>query len=217
MELHTYRIDKSKSPFAPIFEFTLGIADVSKEINLDKLKKDLLIKEKELIHMYPPANDGGTNLGNDSVTTRYPHYTLWQFKEFSYLKSVIRKHHDIYCKSLNITNDKVFAQAWFNVMRLGEKIDRHQHNFTQYSYLSAHLTVNAEQTYTYYYEPYTQNKWAEKNENGKLTFFPSWVDHETSRVEKQQERITIALDIVNKVGFEEDIFDNKKHRWHELK
>ena len=35
--------------------------------------------------MYPPANDGGTNLGSDSVTTRYPHYTLWQFKEFSYL------------------------------------------------------------------------------------------------------------------------------------
>ena len=99
MELHTYRIDKSKSPFAPIFEFTLGITDVTKEINIDKLKKDLLTKEKEIIHKYPPENDGGTNLGNHSVTTRYPHYTLWQFKEFSYLKSVIRKHHDIYCNS----------------------------------------------------------------------------------------------------------------------
>ena len=35
MELHTYRIDKSKSPFAPIFEFTLCITDVTKEIKIE--------------------------------------------------------------------------------------------------------------------------------------------------------------------------------------
>ena len=53
-------------------------------------------------------------------------------------------------------------------MRLGEKIVKHQHDTSRYSYLSAHLTISAEETNTYYYEPFTNRQWVEKNKAGKL-------------------------------------------------
>ena len=51
---------------------------------------------------------------------------------------------------------------------------------------------------------------------GKLTIFPSWVTHETDRVEKEQERITVAIDLLNHTCFMEDIYDDKKYRWIEI-
>ena len=50
----------------------------------------------------------------------------------------------------------------------------------------------------------------------KLTIFPSWVAHETDRVEKEQERITIAIDLLDHTCFMEDIYDDKKYRWFEI-
>lgn len=216
MQILNFKQTKEKSPFAPNFEFNLGIVNISNEINLKKLFKDLLQKEKYLKETYPSADHGGTYLNSESVTTRYPYYTLWQYQEFKYLMPIIAKYHDIYCKNLNLNIDKIYSQAWFNVLRMGEVIKPHEHNFSKYSYLSAHLTVNAIETNTYYYEPYTLTKWAEKNINGTLSFFPSWVTHETDKVSIEQERVTIAIDIYNTVGYNEDIIDDKKHRWLEL-
>ena len=216
MELNTFTLGKEKSPFAPTFEFTVGIADISDELDILDIREKLLIKEKEIINLYPGTHDGGTNLGMDSVTSRFPHYVLWKYEEFDKIKYLIKEYHNEYCKQLNIKYDRLYSQAWFNVMRLGEKIDKHQHNTSRYSYLSAHITISAEETNTYYCEPFTNRLWTEKNKAGKLTIFPSWVTHETDRVEKEQERITVGIDLLNHTGFMEDIYDDKKYRWTEI-
>ena len=216
MELSTFKLEKDKSPFAPTFEFTIGITNVSDELDILDIREKLLIKEKEIINLYPGTHDGGTNLGMDSVTSRFPHYILWQYEEFDKIKYLIKEYHNEYCEQLNIKYDRLYSQAWFNVMRLGEKIVKHQHDTSRYSYLSAHLTISAEETNTYYYEPFTNRQWVEKNKAGKLTIFPSWVTHETDRVEKEQERITVAIDLLNHTCFMEDIYDDKKYRWIEI-
>lgn len=216
MDIYNFSSVNNISPFAPYYSYSIGIADLSNEINLKTLTSNLLVKEKEIISKYPSDIDGDTGLGKDSVTARFPHYTLWQYKEFKHLKSIVKKHHDVYCSSLNVNTDKIYSQAWFNVMRIGEKINKHSHNISPYSYLSAHLTVNAKDTKTYYFNPLSGERWGEDNINGKLTFFPSWIEHETDKVEIEQERITIALDIYNQASFTQDVYDNKKYRWHEL-
>lgn len=215
MEIIEFKNKPTATPFAPVFEYYTFECSLLKEIDFSWLEQFCLSKEKELIEKYPASNHGGTGLDKNSLTTRYPYYSFLNFSETNFIKSILKKYHDIFINELKYPNTKIYAQSWINVLREGEQIQQHQHGTDKYSYLSAHICVKCKDTNTYYYNPYDNEKYASKNEVGKLTLFPSWIKHDTDKVIDQDPRITIAFDIYNEIGFIEDVFDDKKYRWVE--
>ena len=86
------------------------------------------------------------------------------------------------------------------IMRFGEKIQPHMHSVQNSCYLSAHFTVQCNDTSTCYINPInTLNEpeiYEEKNKAGSFSIFPSYIPHYTTRHYSFKPRITIAMDIV---------------------
>ena len=196
MVLHTFKTSYSLNPFTPDFSFNM--AEDIIPVNLTSLKSFFLTKEKKLIDEYNFYSDGGTQLGKDSVTTRFIHYNLLNFPEVNFLKKIIKDKHDEFLKTVNINIDKpVYIQCWYNVLRKGEQIKKHKHTSlsNEECFLSGNLCVNVDKTSTYYLPPFFEKQIQIKNKNNQIVFFPSWLEHYTDDVNNSFERITIGFDI----------------------
>jgi hypothetical protein len=215
MILHRFQSLPQKTFFAPVYDYFI-YETVIEGVNFDWFRNFCLEKEKEIMLRFPPGVDGQTGLGDNSLTSRFMHYNLFQFREAEFLRNTIKKHHDNILETLNLPLQKIFGQAWINVLRNGETIKAHRHGTDNYAYLSGNLTVSAEKTCTHYVNSFTGKVFSINNTPGKLTIFPGWIEHYTDTVEGPSERISIGLDTVNEIGFIEDIFDHKKDRWMEL-
>ena len=197
-------------------------------VNLDRVKETILAKEKSVIEETKPeyekyklenriSFDGETGLGENSLTSRSPFFNLLSWPEMADLKKGIRAGHDEFIGALGLNTDrKIYVQCWANVMRKGEVIRRHHHGTNQYGYMGGHISVQVNNTSTYYTNPYSREETAVPNTTGTLILFPSWIDHRTDMVKGDQERITIAFDMKTEIGFHKDIFDNMKHHWVEI-
>lgn len=228
MNIHRFESLMPRTEFAPVYRYfmfeksLLGLAD------FDQIKKTVLEKEKSILadtqedyeklnHDNASLYDGGTGLGSNSLTSRSPFFNVLGWEEMADLKKAIRGAHDDFLSGLGIDpNRKIYAQCWANVMRKGQAIRRHHHGTNQYAYISGHVSVQVNNTATYYTDPYSREEIAVPNQVGMLTLFPSWVDHRTDMVRDNQERITIAFDSVTEIGFQEDIIDSMKHHWLEI-
>ena len=203
-----------KNKFNPSFNYF--IYENMLELNFEKLKHDILNLEKDIIEKYPPYNDGNTELGSNSLTSRFIHYNLLQIDETKFLKDIIRKKHDDFSNILEYEiGDTYYVQCWANVMRKGEQIKTHSHAKNNYSYLSGHICVHTENTNTHYIAPYFINEFSSKNELGKITLFPSWLRHYTDEVNTDL-RITIAFDIIEEESFNKYVFDDMKNHWEKI-
>ena len=224
MKIIEFNTEKPQTDFAVDFSYKIGIIDLSNSVDILQMKEFLLNKEQELIKNFPNDGefvgdwtDGNTGLGGDSVTARFPHYVLWQYEEMNPLVEQVEKCLHLYLQEVGSEwNDEIYSQAWFNVMRNGDKIKAHRHTSDQYSFLSAHFTVDAKDTHTHYFNPITGDRWSEPNKNGTLTIFPSWLVHETDEVKDDQQRITVAMDFLTRQGYIHNVAMHQKHRWFEL-
>ena len=68
------------SPYAPNYKFELSRSVLDDQEKVDKLKKFLIKKEKDILKL-PFHHDGDTGLKEDSVTTRYARYNLFDFAD----------------------------------------------------------------------------------------------------------------------------------------
>jgi len=215
-QLLTFETKHPKSIFAPQGKYYIFEDNISEFLNFNKIKDTILKKEIEIMKKYSSVNDGNTGLG-DSLTSRFPHFNLLEWTEMIDIKNNIRKIHNKFLNQLNQNyNVKLFSQCWANVMRKGDKIKRHSHYDNNYSYLGGHICIQSNNTSTHYINPYTKEIYSSKNELGKITLFPNWIEHYTDRVNDDNLRITIAFDLINEVAYFEDIYDNMKYHWIEL-
>jgi hypothetical protein len=216
MKIINLKNEKKSNFFSP--EYSFFVFEDYLPVNVEITSKILLEKEKEIINKYPPYDHGGTQLSKESVTSRFIYYNLLKFSEFVFLKKYIRKAHDNFLRSLNLDiNEDYYVQCWFNVMREGEEIKKHNHAFNIKSgYLSGHICIKVDKTNTYYELPYSNSIFESKNEPAKITLFPSWVDHYTDKVESGKKRITIAFDIRTKKSYSEDVKNILKPHWEKI-
>jgi len=198
-------------------EKTLKVLCIDTDININKLSKQVLTKEGELIKKYSPlgANgeftDGQTGLGENSLTSRFFHFNVLNWWGTKSLRKWIRKGYEAYT---GIKGNSLYVQCWANVMRKGEQIQSHQHCsyndriITSEQHLCGHLNVQVDGLTSTYYEgnPILNVKRA-------MVFFPNNVLHWTDRCESESERITIAFDVYSKEYFEYDIFNYAKNHW----
>ncbi len=163
------------------------------DINVDEIKNYILSIEKDIIKNNTTDGDGRTGLGDDSLTSRHNSFNL--FKLNKSLTNQIKKHHNIFLQELSIPNTyDIYGKCWANVMKKGEKVNLHRHSVANYNYLSGNICIKTEKTHTYYRNPYYDEDYKSENIPGKITIFPSWIEHYTDLAVDQ--RITIAFDLV---------------------
>ena len=206
MKIFTFKSNPPLTPFAPQWDYSLGHENISNFIDCPKIASLILSKEKNIIRKFPTAKsssiDGYTGLGPNSLTSRYGYYNLidWPEIEIKILRDRIIEFHQQFLKKLNIKiSNTVSIKGWANVLRKGEKINPHLHSVQPHSYLSGHVTVQCENTSTYYVNPVNQLNEPEvkqiKNVPGEITLFPTCVPHYTDLHNAPTERITIAFDL----------------------
>jgi hypothetical protein len=195
-----------KNYFAPEWDYYI-IENIIKKVNFKSLSKFLLKKEKELLKITKPilktsTVDGYTGLGENSITSRYASFNVFNFKnkELYKISKEIINIHKILLNFLKIETPKnLWIQCWFNVMRKGEFIKPHIHSFDPSTYLGGHICVQVQNTHTKYINPINQLNdqeiYTSENEVGKITLFQNNIPHFTNIHNCNKERITIAFDL----------------------
>ena len=186
--------------FAPEWNYHL-IESTIKDINCLSLSKFLKNKEKEILKL-KAGTDGYTGLGKNSITSRHHSYNLFDFKnkEISKLKKNILALHKIFLKQFSLTYKTLFIKGWYNILRKNEEIKPHLHGTGPDIYLGGHFCVQCNNTSTYYINPVNQlnEPMLHKSQNkiGKLTLFQNCIPHYTDIQKSNDERITIAFDLM---------------------
>ena len=225
--IHMFTNKSHQNIFNQNYKYFIFENNYSHKIKPKKIASFILKKEKNIINQTkedykkfieknPTWVDGATGLGKNSLTSRSPLYNLVEFKETEHLKKIIKNAHMDFMKELNLTfEDNLYIQCWANVMRKGEEIKKHSHSINNYDYLSGHICIQTKDTKTYYIEPYHKEVFSLTNTIGNITLFPSWVEHFTDKVLKDEERITIAFDLRNSKSME-DVYPSMRKHWSKI-
>ena len=205
------------SPFTAFWKYCIGERILYK-INCDRLKEFLLSKQEEVFKIKDRLSDGGTGLGLNTTTARFLSYNVldWDQEDLKILKDGIIETHDIYYRLVVGTEPPKIEipTCWMNIMRKGQRITKHNHSYSERSYLSGNFTVACEETKTIYVNPmvhysedeliervdwgqeFEEELYASPNESGNITLFPCYVPHFTTEHTSDTERVTIAFEII---------------------
>ena len=207
--------EKLKSPFAPTWNYFIAEKLLS-NIQCTRLKNYLLSKQQEVFAIKNNLDDCGTGLGNETTTARSGSYNIftWDQPDINILKKEIASMCNNYHE--RVTGKKILKfglAGWMNIMKKGDRIELHNHAFSNDSYLSGNFTVSSNDTKTVYNNPFSQytkenvlvkmvedgvddpSYYSSKNIDGKLTLFPSYIPHFTTEYKSDNYRITLAFDL----------------------
>lgn len=211
IKIHRFKSDPKLTPFAPEWDYRV-IEGVIEDVDFEYISEYLLNKQDEILKL-EPTHDGCTGLGMDSTTARHGNFNIFKFEdpEIDKLKINISALHNVLLENMNMQNAlpymQLYIQCWYNVMNKGQKISTHLHDITPNCYLGGHITVQCDDTYTGYCHPALipilddgsdNTAFVHKSENkvGKITLFPNYIPHFTSVHNGDEERITIAFDLL---------------------
>jgi hypothetical protein len=209
------------TPFAPIFKYHIFECEILELDYIKYLEEYILSVEQEIIKNTLPTGDGML-IGLDSLTSRLDSINFFKCHEFDYLRLHIKNSIQWFTEFLNIQNfnEDIYGQCWANVMRTGEQLTTHKHatSFNNHrSFLSGHVCVRTKDSHTYYCNAYDRSSvYNSKNKIGKMTLFPSWIEHGTSTVEDDI-RITIAFDLQTEhcynLNVSDKFFNHDNQHW----
>tara|TARA_X000000368_G_scaffold325898_1_gene262937 strand:- start:254 stop:976 length:723 start_codon:yes stop_codon:yes gene_type:complete len=219
---------KAISPFAPQLAFLIG--EASTNIDCLRLKEYLLSKEEYVLSL-DADNDGSTGLGLDSTTARYRRYNVmeWDSPDIHMLRTEIdnlyNEYYHAHYNNEEINSNGLTISCWMNIMRKGDRIQKHLHGYSPQCFLSGHFCVCTDNTRTVYVNPYehqsedillkevedipegekskmivhqshgTPKMYAALNKSGNLTLFPNYVPHFTTTYMGDDVRITLAFEL----------------------
>ncbi len=200
MQIRKIRNPLPGTHYAPYWDFSVGQARWEEFEKIDKIRNWLIDNEQRILKEYPVMHDGNTGLGNESVTSRFGQYNLFDFAkdlpelndlkkflQFSYLDFVTLDHTPI--TDLHIV-------CWFNILTTGQEIKEHLHNSNFDCYLSGNMHLDDYNTLTKYKVPYEiGTSYDVINAKGGFTLFPSCLMHWSDKHLEEQKRVSIALDL----------------------
>lgn len=194
---------KSKNPIAPKWRYFIMQENIFNIDECGEIKSLLILEEDKILKetVDKVKNDGGTGLGETSITSRYMHYNVLNFnygfveklriRLRDCIKTYMQQYEDFSCT-------EYYIKSWFNVLRKNQYISKHHHADHPHTFLGGHLTICTENTSTYYEHPFTQEVFKIKNNSGDLILFPNWIKHWTDQYTGDDFRISIAMDITYK-------------------
>ena len=97
-----------------------------------------------------------------------------------------------------IPKDKLWIRGWGVRIDPDNYLNHHAHSFHENTYLSGNLSISNLETTTDYLFPYLGwyfGYWKVKNVPGKMTLFPSWLEHKVDKNTTGQIRFSLGFDM----------------------
>jgi hypothetical protein len=196
--IHNLRFDTA-SDLLPPFELPIYQCHLNP---ITTIMMEKVIRDLEPVIL---AIDAPDNLrANNWMTARLGYYNLldYDFDQIRRLETFILESYKGFVKELQIPERKIYAHAWVNIVRRGEKITMHNHADAHakvpdiHSYMSGNLCITAENTGTGFKSPYNSQSHIIRNVPGECFLFPSFINHYTTENQSDNPRYTIAFDII---------------------
>lgn len=188
----------AQSDYAPFWDISICRAFWPKINKVEKIRNFLLSK-KDYVLSLPKTHDGGTDLGEETVTSRFGSYNLFQFKdeckEIGELLDYLRVLYVQFVRQEGFHVQDLKIVSWFNVMQKGDKIKLHAHGSGPDAYLSGNMHLDNYNTHTIYQWPYGFEETPIENIMGGITLFPSYFAHRTDEYTGEDSRVSIAFDL----------------------
>lgn len=203
--LHNFSSIEPLTPFTPTWSIDLWVTEYNNKENLCIMKDWIeqnapIIKEK---NKDKERNDGGTGLGLDSLTSNFQYFDLFDeakhINAFVDYKLFVQDEYRKFCKKLNVSTQQCVINSWANIVHTGQKIKKHNHGATHFSYLSGNGHLEDYETSTVYFNPYDNAvRYTIPNRQGGLTLFPSYLYHASTEHVADNDRFSVAFDILVK-------------------
>jgi hypothetical protein len=177
-QLHRWKAWDAKTPFAPTFDMPMWLDDIDKSLLPEILKA---------LHE--------NNEGNYRQIWEKDNLFNWTYPVFDSLKKEISRIYSSYLSALEIPRNKVWIRAWAVYLTPREEIKLHCHSYHENTWVSGNISLNTGTT-TDYNVPHLSlfyGPWRVANRPGRVTLFPSWVEHEVKEV--FNERYSIGFDL----------------------
>ena len=176
-KMYRWKSWEAQTPFAPSFDVPVYIDSIDVE-GLEDLLASKLPMEWTTYNIFDWDEDIIKNL----VNKIYLSYTEY-INELSY--EVIPK-------------DKLWIRGWGVRIDPDNYLNHHAHSFHENTYLSGNLSISNLETTTDYFFPYLGwyfGYWKVKNVPGKMTLFPSWLEHKVDKNTTGHMRFSLGFDI----------------------
>jgi len=130
-------------------------------------------------------------------------YNIFDWDE-DIIKNLADKIYCSYTEYINqlcynvIPKDKLWIRGWGVRIDPDDYLNHHAHSFHENTYLSGNLSISNLDTTTDYFFPYLGwyfGYWKVKNVPGKMTLFPSWLEHKVDKNTTGQVRFSLGFDI----------------------
>lgn len=213
--LFRYKALERISQFAlPYEDFTMALFKLEFDANL---VYEFLMKEENEILKLESHNDT-TGLDVNAISTRWDKYNLFtRYADeplIGNIRDQVLTNYYNFCRLTGSHAEKVFVHAWYNVIRKGQCISEHTHDYGTYAYLSGNVYVKGydKNSSTKYLICNRDENLEVKNNNGDFTLFPMWLPHQTNIYRGEQPRITIGINMYP-MRFYNDFMSNETHNW----
>lgn len=181
--LHRWKSWEPTTPFAPIFDVPIMLSNVDSTI-VDEVA-DLIIQSD--IGMY-------RKLWQD--------YNIFKWEEHTCLKNLlvcIAKSYNDYMDVLGFPKEDestLWIRGWAVALNPGEDVSRHCHSYHENTFISGNIFLRGHETTTDYIIPHLTSyygPWRCQNVPGRMSLFPSWVEHSVDPV--SEKRYSMAFDL----------------------
>ena len=176
-KMYRWKSWEAQTPFAPSFDVPVYVDSIDVE-GLEDLLASKLPIEWTTYNIFDWDEDIIKNLA-DKIYCSYNEY----INELCY--EVIPKN-------------KLWIRGWGVRIDPDDYLNHHAHSFHENTYLSGNLSISNLETTTDYLFPYLGwyfGYWKVKNVPGKMTIFPSWLEHKVDKNTTGQVRFSLGFDM----------------------
>ena len=176
-KMYRWKSWEAQTPFAPSFDVPVYVDSIDVE-GLEDLLASKLPIEWTTYNIFDWDEDIIKNLA-DKI--------YWSYTE--YINQL--------CYNI-IPKDKLWIRGWGVRIDPNDYLNHHAHAFHENTYLSGNLSISNLDTTTDYFFPYLGwyfGYWKVKNVPGKMTLFPSWLEHKVDKNTTGQVRFSLGFDM----------------------
>ena len=176
-KMYRWKSWEAQTPFAPSFDVPVYIDSIDVE-GLEDLLASKLPIEWTTYNIFDWDQDIIKSLA-DKI--------YWSYTEY-----INQLCYDV------IPKDKLWIRGWGVRIEPGDYLNHHAHAFHENTYLSCSISVSDLNTTTDYFFPYLGwyfGYWKVNNVPGKMTLFPSWLEHKVDKNTTGQVRFSLGFDM----------------------
>ena len=195
-KLHRWKNWEANTPFAPVFDVPIWLDDIREDVVSDLVNA---IEEN--------------NLGMYRQLWEDYNIFKWEYPALTSLRATIARIYKEYMEALHLdaeSLDSLWIRGWAVVLEPGEEVTQHCHAYHENTYLSGNISLSDTGTVTNYLIPHLSSyygPWMAQNKPGRLTMFPSWVEHYVEPVATKRYSIGFDLFDFNSIKY---ISDNRE-------